>query len=152
MAQIRQQSSLPILGQGGISSWEDAAQYIAVGADAVEVCTEVMLNGYQVIGPMLKGLQNYLEEQQFDSILDLKNKAIEMLSTHEALPKKPLTYPCIDAQTCVRCGKCVMICQESEHQALQLVNGAVKVDKKRCVGCGLCRFVCPVEAISKEQI
>ena len=54
VAQMRQASKLPILGQGGISSWEDAAQYIAVGADAVQVCTEVMLNGYKVIGPMVK--------------------------------------------------------------------------------------------------
>ena len=151
VAQIRQASTLPILGMGGISSWEDAVQYMAVGADAVQVCTEVMLNGYQVIGPMLKGLQTYLEEKGIKEIKALKNKAISLLSSHEQLQKTPLTYPQINPKLCVRCGKCITICCESEHQALRLENGAICVDKARCVGCGLCRFVCPAGAISAEK-
>ena len=46
VAQIRQNSGLPILGIGGISNWHDAAEYMTVGADAVQVYTEVMVNGY----------------------------------------------------------------------------------------------------------
>jgi len=147
VAQIRQASSLPILGMGGISTWEDAAQYIAAGADAVQVCTEVMLNGYKIIGPMLKGLQNYLEEKGFADINALKNKALEVITAHKDLQKTPLAYPQIDHEKCGRCGKCVNICMESEHQALQLNDGNIVVDKAKCVGCGLCQFVCPAGAI-----
>lgn len=148
VAQLRQTCQLPILGQGGISSWEDAVQYMAVGADAVQVCTEVMLNGYKIIGPMVKGLQSYLEEKGFADLSALKNKAIERISSHKDLPKTPLTYPQIAHNVCGRCGKCVTICGESEHQALRLEDGYITLDKTRCVGCGLCRFVCPVGAIS----
>ena len=151
VAQIRQASALPILGQGGISTWEDAAQYIAAGSDAVQICTEVMLNGYKVIGPMLKGLQNYLEEKGFADISALKNKAIEVLTSHKDLQKTPLAYPQIDHEKCGRCGKCITICHESEHQALQLNDGNVIVNKDRCVGCGLCRFVCPAGAITQHK-
>ncbi len=150
VAQIRQASNLPILGQGGISTWEDAAQYIAVGADAVQVCTEVMLNGYQVIGPLLKGLQKYLEEKGFADINALQNKALAQITTHELLPKKKLAYPHVNHEICSRCGKCVRICEESEHRALQIADGFLTVNKQVCVGCGLCRFVCPVGAISNK--
>ncbi len=150
VSQIRRMTQLPILGQGGISSWEDAVQYMAVGSDAVQICSEVMLNGYKIIGPMLTGLQNYLEEKGFNSVADLKNKAIGLLCSHEQLSKTRLHYPQISPDKCVRCGKCVTICGESEHQALHLEGGLIQVDKERCVGCGLCRFVCPAGAITTK--
>jgi dihydroorotate dehydrogenase (subfamily 1) family protein len=147
VAQMRQTSALPILGQGGISTWQDAVQYMLVGSDAVQVCTEIMLNGYKIIGPMLKGLKNYLEEKGFNNIGELKNRAIPFISAHKDLPKTPLAYPQIDHTKCGRCGKCVSICMESEYQALQLNDGNIVVDKTRCEGCGLCHLVCPAGAI-----
>ena len=148
VSQIRQESSLPILGQGGISTWEDAVQYMFVGSDAVQICTEVMLNGYKVIGPMLKGLKNYLEEKGFNDIRALKDKAISLISAHKDLQKTPLAYPKINHEKCGRCGKCVMICMESEHQALRLEDGNIVLDKNRCVGCGLCHHVCSLGALT----
>ncbi len=148
VAQMRQTSALPILGMGGISTWEDAAQYIAAGADAVQICTEVMLSGYKIIGSLRKGLENYLEEKGFAHISALKNKAVKLLCSHEELPKKTRAYPHINHEVCTRCGKCVTICSESEHQALQLEDGYTVVNRERCTGCGLCRFVCPKGAIT----
>ena len=147
VAQMRQTSALPILGMGGICTWQDAVQYIFAGSDAVQVCTEVMLNGYKIIGPMLKGLKKYLEEKNLSNISELKNKAIKVITSHENLQKAPLYYAQIDHTKCTRCGKCVQICTESEHQALQLNDGNIIVDKSRCEGCGLCHFICPSGAI-----
>ena len=147
VAQIRQYSNLPILGMGGVSDWHDAAEYMCVGADAVQVCTEVMINGYAVIKAMKQGLLNYLESKGFNSPADLKNKAIANLSAHKDLNKQKQVYPHIDDALCVKCGKCVTICDESEHSALSLTNGYVEVDKNVCVGCSLCSHVCPKSAI-----
>lgn len=83
VAQLSQSSELPILGMGGISSWEDAAQYIALGSDAVQVCTEVMINGYGIIKGLKAGLLNYLESKGFNSISELKNIAVKKITSHE---------------------------------------------------------------------
>ena len=147
VAQLRQNSNLPILGMGGISNWEDAAQYIALGSDAVQICTEVMINGYGIINGLKSGLLNYLEEKGMNDISELKNIAISKITTHEKLNKEYHLYPEIDKDVCVKCGKCVKICSESEHKALFKDDCQIKLNKDNCVGCSLCSHICPKEAI-----
>ena len=147
VAQIRQCSDLPILGMGGIVNWQDAAQYIALGADAVQICTEVMVNGYGIINGLKSGLLNYLEEKGMNDISELKNIAISKITTHEKLNKEYHLHPEIDEEICVKCGKCIKICSESEHQALSKDDCQIKLNKDNCVGCSLCSHVCPKEAI-----
>ena len=150
VAQMRQTSDLPILGIGGIAKWQDAAEYMTVGADAVQICTEVMINGYGIIEGLKKGLLNYLTEKGFDNPKDLKNKAIEHLSAHETLSKKRKAHPVIDDVLCCKCGKCAKICGETEQGCLSLVSGHIELDKNRCVGCSLCSIVCPQKAIQMK--
>ena len=147
VAQLRQSSDLPILGMGGISSWEDAAQYIALGSDAVQVCTEVMINGYGIINGLKSGLLNYLDTKGFNDISELKNIAISKITSHENLNKKSHLYPSIDNEKCIKCGKCAKICSESEYNALSLDRDYICINKEQCVGCSLCSHVCPKEAI-----
>jgi len=147
VAQIRQSSNLPILGIGGISSWQDAAEYIAVGSDAVEICTEVMVNGYGIIDALKNGLLNYLEEKGFNTPKDLKNKAVIHLTAHEKLNKEEKQSPIIDDSICGKCGKCVKICNEMEAGCLSLVNEHIRVNKEHCLGCSLCSNICPKNAI-----
>ena len=150
VAQIRQNSTLPILGIGGISNWRDAAEYICVGADVVQICTEVMINGYGIIESLNKGLLNYLESKGFSSPAELKNKSIMKLSAHELLNKKKQLYPDIDDSLCIKCAKCVTICDESEHSSLSLHDGKIVINKEKCVGCSLCSHVCPKSAIKMK--
>ena len=148
VAQIRQKSNLPILGMGGITDWQDAAEYIALGSDAVQVCTEVMINGYGIISGMLSGLSEYLDSKGMQNISELKGVIIPKITQHKDLNKEYCICPEIDGEKCGRCGKCVKICAESEHQALSLKDNNIVVDKNKCVGCSLCSFVCPKDAIT----
>lgn len=150
VAQIRQNSDLPILGIGGISNWHDAAEYMCVGADVVQVCTEVMVNGYGIINAMKQGLSTYLENKGFNSPMDVKNRAIANITAHKLLNKEKQVYPHIEDSLCAKCGKCVTICDESEHSALSLVDGHIIVDKNACVGCSLCSHVCAKSAIEMK--
>ena len=150
VAQIRQNSNLPILGMGGIATWSDAAEYMAVGADVVQICTEVMVNGYSIIKGLKKGLEDYLERKGFNNPEELRDKAIPNLTAHEKLNKSKQVYPSINDDICVHCGKCVTICDESEHSALAMINNHIEVNHDKCVGCSLCSHVCPKSAISMK--
>ena len=150
VAQIRQTTNKPILGIGGISSWHDAAEYIAIGADVVQICTEVMINGYGIISSLKKGLLEYLESKNLSSPMDLKNKALAKLTRHETLNKAKQYYPQIDHAACAKCQKCITICDESGHAALTFNQGHIELDKDKCVGCSLCSLVCSKSCIQMK--
>lgn len=151
VAQLRQFSDLPILGMGGIANWQDAAQYITLGSDVIQVCTAVMINGYGIIDNLKTGLLNYLEAKGMKNLKELKNIAIPKITSHEKLNKKHHLYPNIDNEKCVKCGKCVKICCESEYQALIRKENIIEVDKTICKGCSLCSHICPQNAITMVE-
>ena len=152
VSQIRKNSDLPILGIGGISNWQDAVQYIAAGSDIVQICTEAMVNGFGIINGLKSGLLNYLESKGMDDISKIKNAAVSKITAHEKLNKHHRLAPVIDKNKCLACGKCVRICSESEHQALEKDEKAncINLNKEKCVGCSLCSLICPKEAIKMD--
>ena len=53
-------------GIGGVETGEDAAQFILVGANAVQVCTGVMKFGYELIRPLCEELLAFMEKHDFE--------------------------------------------------------------------------------------
>ena len=49
-------AGLPISAIGGITTWRDAAEFIALGAGTVQVCTAAMTYGFKVVEEMVSGL------------------------------------------------------------------------------------------------
>ena len=47
---------LPISAIGGITTWRDAAEFIALGAGNVQVCTAAMTYGFKIVQEMISGL------------------------------------------------------------------------------------------------
>lgn len=64
---------VPIIGIGGISSFEDALDFLESGADAVEVGTANFLNPNTML-EIIKGLKGYLTEKGFSSLKEWKAK------------------------------------------------------------------------------
>ena len=58
---------IPIIGMGGISSWEDAAEFFLAGATAVAVGTYSFVNP-NIIEDIASGLKGYLAHNGFDNI------------------------------------------------------------------------------------
>ncbi len=62
---------IPIIGVGGISTWEDVIEYMMAGASAVQVGTSISWGNLRVFGEMKKGLRAFLAETERKSIKEL---------------------------------------------------------------------------------
>lgn len=72
--QVYQAVSLPILGMGGITSPEDALEFILSGASAVAVGTANFVNPKATL-EVVAGLEKYLAKEGIDDIKDLVGAA-----------------------------------------------------------------------------
>ena len=72
-------------GLGGVESGEDAAEFILLGADTVQVCTGVMKFGYDSVKPMCEQLLAFMEKHGFDTIADFKGASLPYFTTHTEL-------------------------------------------------------------------
>jgi len=72
-------------GIGGIDTGSDAAEFILLGSDTVQVCTGVMIHGYPVIKNLCGGLQSFMKKHNFNSIADFKGMSLPYFTTHSDL-------------------------------------------------------------------
>ena len=142
----------PISGIGGIETWRDAAEFIALGCTNVQITTSVMQYGYRIIDDLISGLSGYMAEAGYKSIDEMAGKALPNFVNADDLNRDTIIYPAFDRDKCVGCGRCYISCFDGGHQAIELTEDSkprLKADK--CVGCHLCRLVCPTGAIGKSK-
>jgi dihydropyrimidine dehydrogenase (NADP+)/dihydropyrimidine dehydrogenase (NAD+) subunit PreA len=75
-------------GLGGIESGEDAAQFILLGSDTVQVCTGVMKGGYECVKPMCDELLAFMTKHKFETLADFKGRSLDYFTTHADLVKR----------------------------------------------------------------
>jgi len=139
---------LPISAIGGITTWRDAAEFIALGAGNVQVCTAAMTYGFKIIEELISGLKNHMAAKGYSSIEDFRGRAIPNMTDWQYLNLNYVAKAEIDQDLCIKCGRCHIACEDTSHQAIfAKVNGQRKfvVSDDECVGCNLCVLVCPVE-------
>ncbi|MDR2443921.1 MAG: dihydroorotate dehydrogenase [Deltaproteobacteria bacterium] len=65
--------NIPILGLGGVFTYQDALEFILVGASAVQMGTAVLIDPLSPL-KVIEGLSNYLKSQKISSISLLKGQ------------------------------------------------------------------------------
>ena len=150
-ASVAQNVEIGIFGSGGIASWQDAAEYMTVGASAVQICTAAMWNGYEIISKLKKGLSQYLDKKGFTSPADLVGKALPRIRTFPDLDLEVKLVASIDPEKCNGCGICVKACQSGGFDALEMVDNVAEVNFYKCDGCGLCVGICPLGFVTLER-
>lgn len=136
---------LPISGIGGVTTWRDAAEFMALGAGTVQVCTAAMTYGFKVVQEMISGLRDYLDGHDM-AMSDLIGRAVPNVTDWNQLNLNYVTKARIDQDLCIKCGRCFAACEDTSHQAIAMKPGRVfEVIEEECVACNLCLDVCPVE-------
>lgn len=146
---------LPISAIGGVTTWRDAAEFIAMGAGTAQVCTAAMTYGFKIVEEMATGLKAWMATKGYSSIEDFRGAAIGNVTDWQYLNLNYIVKARIDQDLCIKCGRCHIVCEDTSHQAIwPVVDGVRKfvVNDAECVGCNLCADVCPVEScISMEH-
>ena len=73
---------------GGVKTGNDAAQFILLGGDTVQVCTGVMKFGYEMVKPMCDELLAFMAKHKFETLADFKGKSLDYFTTHADLVKR----------------------------------------------------------------
>jgi dihydroorotate dehydrogenase (NAD+) catalytic subunit len=68
--QVANAVKIPIIGMGGITTWEDAVEFILAGATAVSVGTANFINPRATLD-IIDGIEKYMIEKNCDDIKDL---------------------------------------------------------------------------------
>jgi dihydropyrimidine dehydrogenase (NADP+)/dihydropyrimidine dehydrogenase (NAD+) subunit PreA len=109
-------------GVGGIESGYDAAQFILLGCDTVQVCTAVMKMGYGCIKPMCQQLAEFMDRHRFRSISDFKGYSLKYLTTHAELVRLQASARAAERETAdVRPGK-PMVTADHQWRAEEFVR------------------------------
>lgn len=138
---------LPISGIGGIGTWRDALDFIALGSGTVQVCTAAMVYGFKIVQEMESGLSDYMDEMGFTSVSQIVGKAVPTVSDWRYLNLNVISKAVIDQDSCIQCGRCHIACEDTSHQAITFEKNGQRhfeVKEDECVGCNLCVNVCPV--------
>jgi dihydropyrimidine dehydrogenase (NAD+) subunit PreA len=139
---------LPISGIGGVTNWRDAAEFMALGAGNVQVCTAAMTYGFKIVQEMIEGLKNWMDEKGHATLDDVIGRATPNVTDWQYLNLNYVAKAHIDQDLCIKCGRCHIACEDTSHQAItSMVDGMrhFEVIEAECVGCNLCVNVCPVE-------
>ena len=161
--------TIPISGIGGITTWRDAAEFIALGSTSVQVCTAAMHYGFRIVEDMIDGLSNFLDSKGMKSVNQLRGKALDAFVDWGDLDLNYKVVAKVDPVKCIGCDLCYVACRDTSVFCIHTGNEPLEpghlaptreaalarskatgihvtwVDESECTGCNLCSHVCPVD-------
>ncbi len=138
---------LPVSGIGGIQSWEDALDFLLMGASSLQVCTAAMHYGFRIVEDMTKGLEEWMRSKGYSRIEEFRGKGLPNFVEWGELDLNYKIVAQIDPAKCIHCQLCFAACEDGAHQCIEIPPGTrlPRIIEEECVGCNLCMLVCPVE-------
>ena len=132
-----------VMMAGGVSGWKDAAELILCGADLVGVCTEILINGYDIARPMIRGVADYMEKHGYASISDMKGALAPLVRTANEITLRDgyarIKNPGLSAPCKAACPENVPV----QAIALMILNKNYRRAYELLVSANLPRGICP---------
>ena len=146
-------AGMHLSAMGGVETWQDALEFLLLGAGSIQATTAVMQYGYRIIDDLKAGLNLYLAEKGLDSVEATRGLAVDSVSeTTDVLERDTIVFPKFHREKCIGCGRCSISCADGGHQAIQMSKDRKPIlDARKCVGCHLCVLICPQRAISSSR-
>lgn len=69
--EVSRKVGIPVVGCGGIVSWQDAVEFFLAGAEAVQIGTAIAYEGLGVFEKLKKGIRNYLIMKEKRSVKEI---------------------------------------------------------------------------------
>jgi dihydroorotate dehydrogenase (NAD+) catalytic subunit len=71
--QVANAVKIPVIGMGGISTWEDAIEMMLAGASAIQVGAALFSNAYAPL-EIIDGMNKYLDDKKIERVTDIIGK------------------------------------------------------------------------------
>jgi dihydropyrimidine dehydrogenase (NAD+) subunit PreA len=113
-------AALPMSGIGGIGTWQDAVEFILLGAGTVQVCTAAMHYGYRIVEDMADGLLGWMRRKGFATIDDFRGRSLPNVREWKNLNLNYQIVARIHEDKCIGCELCYTACWDGAHQCIHL--------------------------------
>lgn len=102
---------------GGVETGDDAAQFILLGANTVQVCTGVMIHGYGLIKTLIDELSAIMERHDFNHLDDLRGHSLQFFTTHAQLVQRQA-----EVKAAARAAKAGMVTEDAAWEGDRFVE------------------------------
>jgi len=143
-------NDFPISAIGGIDDLNSTVEYIALGANHVQICSAVMNNGFDIIKSLIVELSAYMEAHKFKNISEIRGKALQYIVPYEQLDKTRRVAS-VAKGICTLCKRCLNVCL---YDAIKIPDGwkTIEIIEDKCVGCGSCISFCRAGGLEMKEI
>jgi dihydropyrimidine dehydrogenase (NAD+) subunit PreA len=118
--------TIPISGIGGIQTWQDATEYLLLGASSVQVCTAVMHYGFRLVEHLISGLERWMVDKGFARLDDFVGRTVSSIGGWGELDLAYKVVAEIDQDRCIHCGLCYIACEDGAHQSIRKTEVAME--------------------------
>lgn len=72
---------VPVTAAGGICNWKDAVEMILCGGTLLGVCAETLISGYDIVRPMIQGLDQYMKKHHYTDLGQMRGLVVPEVKT-----------------------------------------------------------------------